>query len=76
MPGGKGPLLAAIGVDGIELVIMRAHIDGSIRTYGRRGVQSVSSGKGPFLTAVGVDGIKIVIKRAHIDGSIRANRRR
>ena len=58
---GEGPLLGAVGVDRVELAVIRPDVDGAVGADRRRGMTRTTCGEGPLLGAVGVDGVELLI---------------
>lgn len=57
-PVGERPLLAAVRIDGVKLVVVRADVDGAVgflsaRCSTRRGAAQVNGGKGALGICVG-----------------------
>ena len=72
---GKAPLLGAVGVYGIELIIIRAKVDSAINSYGGRGLDRPTCGEAPLHDTGRVYGIEPIIIRANVDSAISFNGR-
>ena len=57
--GGDG-----VGTDGVEFVVIRAYVDGTIQPDGRGGVDPIARCKLPLLGPVGVEGVELVVTGA------------
>ncbi len=71
----SGPLSRTVGIDRVEIAILRTDVDGTVWRDRRRTGYLIARRVRPFDRAVRIDGVEVVVIRADIDRAVICNRR-